>query len=143
MKKKAQEKYWFPAKRYGYGWGLPNAWQGRLVFLGYLAAVLLSCVFLERREIPSWFFPLHIFLLALFVLHCLEERRNTKVALGRTRTTTQTRTAMISINDLHKTYGKTKALNGIHLEVEQGELFAFLGPNGAGKNNHHPHSDRG
>ncbi|WP_028580519.1 ABC transporter ATP-binding protein [Desulfogranum japonicum] len=40
---------------------------------------------------------------------------------------------MISIEDLHKSYGKTQALNGIHLQVEPGELFAFLGPNGAGK----------
>src|SRR6266702_3273794 len=24
-------KYWFPAKRYGYGWGIPTTWQGWLV----------------------------------------------------------------------------------------------------------------
>ncbi len=67
MKKDAQEKYWFPAKRYGWGWGLPNTWQGWLVFLGYLAAVLVSCLYLERAKMPSWFIPLHIFLLALFL----------------------------------------------------------------------------
>ena len=26
--------YWFPAKSYGFGWGLPITWQGWLVFLG-------------------------------------------------------------------------------------------------------------
>jgi hypothetical protein len=34
-------KYWFPAKRYGWGWGLPTAWQGWLVlavFAGLIAA---------------------------------------------------------------------------------------------------------
>jgi hypothetical protein len=24
-------RYWFPAKRYGWGWGLPVTWQGWLV----------------------------------------------------------------------------------------------------------------
>jgi len=33
-------KYWFPAKRYGWGWGLPSTWQGWVVLLGYLALVL-------------------------------------------------------------------------------------------------------
>lgn len=40
---------------------------------------------------------------------------------------------MIHINQLQKSYGKVKAVNGIDLRVEAGELFAFLGPNGAGK----------
>ena len=37
----AKQKYWFPAKRYGWGWGLPSSWQGWMVlatFLGLLAA---------------------------------------------------------------------------------------------------------
>ncbi len=33
-------KYWFPAKRYGWGWGPPATWQGWVVFVGYLALVL-------------------------------------------------------------------------------------------------------
>lgn len=32
--------YWFKAKRYGYGWGRPLTWQGWLVMIGYLIAVL-------------------------------------------------------------------------------------------------------
>nr|WP_321467464.1 ABC transporter ATP-binding protein [uncultured Desulfobulbus sp.] len=40
---------------------------------------------------------------------------------------------MIHIEKLQKSYGKVKAVNGIDLCVEPGELFAFLGPNGAGK----------
>jgi ABC-2 type transport system ATP-binding protein len=40
---------------------------------------------------------------------------------------------MIQIEQLQKSYGKVKAVNGIDLRVEAGELFAFLGPNGAGK----------
>jgi ABC-2 type transport system ATP-binding protein len=40
---------------------------------------------------------------------------------------------MIQIKELQKSYGKTRALDGINLSVAAGELFAFLGPNGAGK----------
>ncbi len=34
---------------------------------------------------------------------------------------------------LKKHYGETKALDGLDLEVRQGEIFGLLGPNGAGK----------
>ncbi len=34
---------------------------------------------------------------------------------------------------LKKHYGETKALDGLDLEVPQGEIFGLLGPNGAGK----------
>jgi hypothetical protein len=33
-------KYWFPAKRYGWGWGFPTTWQGRLVFGSFLGLVV-------------------------------------------------------------------------------------------------------
>ncbi len=43
-------------------------------------------------------------------------------------------TKALAIKDLKKTYKNgTEALNGIDLEVEQGDFFALLGPNGAGK----------
>lgn len=41
--------------------------------------------------------------------------------------------AMISVKDLSKTYGETKAVNGISFQVEEGEIFGMVGPNGAGK----------
>jgi hypothetical protein len=31
-------RYWFAAKRYGWGWGLPLTWQGWAVYLGWFAA---------------------------------------------------------------------------------------------------------
>lgn len=40
---------------------------------------------------------------------------------------------MIHVEDLQKSYGSLRAVDGISLEVPEGELFGFLGPNGAGK----------
>ena len=42
-------------------------------------------------------------------------------------------TAAIEIVDLRKSYGDFKAVDGISLSIEHGEIYAILGPNGAGK----------
>ena len=39
----------------------------------------------------------------------------------------------IELHDLHKTYGETRAVRGVSLAIEAGEVFCLLGPNGAGK----------
>ncbi len=39
----------------------------------------------------------------------------------------------ISVHDLVKTFGATRALDRLSLEVRAGEIHGFLGPNGAGK----------
>ncbi len=40
---------------------------------------------------------------------------------------------LISIKDLHKSYGPKDVLKGIDLQVYEGELFGFIGKNGVGK----------
>ena len=40
---------------------------------------------------------------------------------------------MIHVENLVKTFGEVKAVDGISFDVSAGEIFAFLGPNGAGK----------
>ena len=40
---------------------------------------------------------------------------------------------MISVTDLHKSFGKVKAVRGISFEARDGEITGLLGPNGAGK----------
>ena len=41
--------------------------------------------------------------------------------------------AIIRTDQLSKTFGKVRALDGLDLEVAPGEVHGFLGPNGAGK----------
>ncbi len=43
----ADPKYWFPSKRYGWGWGPPQRWQGWLVLVVYTVAVVAGI----------WIFP--------------------------------------------------------------------------------------
>jgi ABC-2 type transport system ATP-binding protein len=43
------------------------------------------------------------------------------------------RTAAVSVRGLVKSYGPLRAVDGLDLEIERGEVFALLGPNGAGK----------
>lgn len=42
-------------------------------------------------------------------------------------------TKAITVSGLTKTFGRTRALDGLDLDVETGEVHGFLGPNGAGK----------
>jgi len=40
---------------------------------------------------------------------------------------------LLKVDSLYKSFGSTKAVDGISFEVERGEVFGLLGPNGAGK----------
>lgn len=40
---------------------------------------------------------------------------------------------IIQTKNLKKNYGKFPALNGVNMEINQGEVYGFIGPNGAGK----------
>jgi len=39
----------------------------------------------------------------------------------------------IQVQDLHKSFGEVKAVQGVSFDVHQGDIFSLLGPNGAGK----------
>jgi ABC-2 type transport system ATP-binding protein len=42
-------------------------------------------------------------------------------------------TPIIDITDLSKSYGKSRGIEHVNLEIREGEIFGFIGPNGAGK----------
>jgi len=43
-------RFWFPRKRYGWGWGLPVRWQGWLVLAVYAALLYAGLRHLAQRE---------------------------------------------------------------------------------------------
>lgn len=48
-------RIWFPAKRYGWGWGLPVAWQGWVVLLLYAAVIGATWRLLPPDRHPAVF----------------------------------------------------------------------------------------
>lgn len=44
------KRYWFPAKRYGWGWGFPSAWQGWVVFIVFIAVVSILPMFIDPND---------------------------------------------------------------------------------------------
>jgi ribose transport system ATP-binding protein len=40
---------------------------------------------------------------------------------------------LLQMRDIHKAFGATRALSGVHLEVQQGQVHILVGENGAGK----------
>jgi ABC-2 type transport system ATP-binding protein len=43
------------------------------------------------------------------------------------------KTILLSIENLHKKYGKIHAVKNVSLTIEKGNVYGFLGPNGSGK----------
>jgi hypothetical protein len=50
--------YWFPVKRYGWGWGPPVRWQGWAVLVLYFASLVLGIRYLDTRHSPAQFLVL-------------------------------------------------------------------------------------
>ena len=69
-----QKDIWFPAKKYGYGWGLPVTWQGWIVFLSYLLLVAIASITLTDtpREVISLIAFVFI-LTAVFIGICIKK----------------------------------------------------------------------
>src|SRR3984893_4211202 len=61
---------------------------------------------------------------------CAPERRQ---ILNEKSETAHQSDCIISTSRLTKAFGKLVAVNDLHLEVMQGDVFGFLGPNGSGK----------
>lgn len=65
-----RQKYWFPSKRYGWGWGLPTAWQGWVVFGIFFLFVAGGAVVLLPDRNPAPFVGYCFVLCLLLVAVC-------------------------------------------------------------------------
>jgi hypothetical protein len=50
-----KDRYWFPAKRYGWGWGPPTIWQGWAVVGTWFLAICIGILFLLPRHLLGFF----------------------------------------------------------------------------------------
>ena len=53
-------KIWFPAKTVGYGWGMPNCWQGWLVLLTYLGLAVVGAFVILREPKNAGYYVLYM-----------------------------------------------------------------------------------
>jgi len=72
MQKQNQErmKYWFPAKKFGWGWGLPSVWQGWVTIIFYLGSIPLIIYFFPPEENFVLFIFSTSVLTALLIVVC-------------------------------------------------------------------------
>lgn len=57
---------WFPAKEYGWGWGMPCTWQGWVVMLVYVGLVVAITIIIKPASNVKLYF-----ILGLSFLFCL------------------------------------------------------------------------
>jgi len=61
-------KAWFPAKSYGYGWGLPRRWQGWLVLILYAVLLIGGVWIIDRSLHPGFYYGFFTTLTAVLIL---------------------------------------------------------------------------
>jgi hypothetical protein len=45
------KRYWFPAKRIGYGWGIPRTWEGWAALVTFLAVAIAPGYFFSDQPV--------------------------------------------------------------------------------------------
>ncbi len=65
-----RQAYWFPAKRYGWGWGLPRTWQGWAVLATFAGLFAMGFVVFPPKNELVYFFIYVGLLIALLVAIC-------------------------------------------------------------------------
>jgi uncharacterized membrane protein YhaH (DUF805 family) len=69
-----ENRYWFPAKRFGWGWGPPTRWQGWAVLIVWLAAMAVAAIRLMPGHLVTFLsFVLVMTLLFLWICYAKGE----------------------------------------------------------------------
>lgn len=63
-------RYWFPAKRYGWGWGLPSTWEGWAVLAAFIALIVLDTLLFPPRKVLGAYIAGVVGLSVLLVAVC-------------------------------------------------------------------------
>ncbi len=66
MNNPSEKKIWFPAKRYGWGWGAPCCWQGWVVLGVYIILLTAAALIIPKYGLP--FFYGYTFVLSLILI---------------------------------------------------------------------------
>jgi len=64
------QDYWFPAKRYGWGWSIPTVWQGWAVLGVFVALVAAGTWLFPPRAAPVGYFAYVVVLCLLLTGVC-------------------------------------------------------------------------
>ena len=63
-------RYWCPAKRYGWGWGIPTAWRGWAVLAAFFCLLIVGAVWLLPSSGQAAFILYAVLLCVLLVAVC-------------------------------------------------------------------------
>jgi hypothetical protein len=77
-----EKDIWFPAKKYGFGWGLPVRWQGWMVLLIYTMLIAAGIVFIGYSENQIWFYVYCSISTIILILICWKKGDTAKWRWG-------------------------------------------------------------
>jgi len=79
-----ESQYWFRAKKYGWGWGLPLKWQGWVVLAGFFVLLAVGNVWLlSSTKSPALFLGYVLVLTTTLVGICYAKGEPPKWRWGR------------------------------------------------------------
>lgn len=70
-----EKRIWFPAKKYGWGWGAPCSWQGWTVFSIWLALLCVGGIFLAPHSVGLYVLYAIVLGIALFIVALIKGER--------------------------------------------------------------------
>ena len=87
---------WFPAKRYGWGWGFPCAWQGWAVLIAYVGLIVLGSIIVRPDLDMKWWVACIIGLSLLLIVVCAGKKGKNQSGDGERRRVERAELASVS-----------------------------------------------